>query len=192
MLYCYYESGLIKSHILMKQIVKLTILLCFLFLVSCSDDSSGVQDDPVFSVQIEKLDDGFAFQHGDNTTIFDIVSPSGISGATFTLKSGTMPRQIKVWLHLKGLEEFRLISAQEAVVVSVPSSGGLGSLSERRISTTSEQVISSFDPLWLDVEVVSSSQEIPLQDGYFEIIIPRAFLQGAGNSFEIQWIDFYR
>ena len=46
--------------------------------------------------------------------------------------------------------------------------------------------------LWLKIEIASDSQKIPVQDGYFEIVIPKEFIQQAGKSFEIQWIDFYR
>ena len=191
-LYYYYHFGPIYIHMLTKQIVLTTILLLPLFLISCSDKPAAAQDDPAFSVQLKNIDDGIVFQHNDNTTIIDIVSPVGISSATFTLKSGQMPRQIKVWLHLKGLEAFRLISEQVTVAASIPSGDGLSAQSQRKISGASEQPILRFDPLWLKVEIVSTSQEIPLNDGYFEIVIPRGFLEQTGNSFEIQWIDFFR
>ena len=176
----------------MKQFAALTILLLSFYLVSCSDNTSAVQDDPVFSVQVKNLSDGFAFQHNNKTTIFDIESPSGISSAKFTLKSGPMPRQIKVWLHLKGLEEFRLISDQVTLVASISSSGGLNAQSQRKIVGNSEKPIGPFDPLRLKLDIISSSQDIPLQDGYFEIVIPKGFLQQSSGSFEMQWIDFYR
>lgn len=176
----------------MKQIVTITILLLNLFLISCSEDTTAAQDNPGFSVELKNLGDGIAFQHNDDRTIIDIVSPLGIGGAKFTLRSGTMPRQINVWLHLKGLEEFRLISEQVTVAASIPSSEGMNAQGQRKIVGDSEEPILPFDPLRLELEIVSSSQEIPLQDGYFEIIIPKGFLQQSGGSFEIQWIDFYR
>jgi hypothetical protein len=176
----------------MKQIVTITTLLLHLFLISCSGSASDIQDDPVFSVELKNLGDGIAFQHSDDRTIIDIVSPSGIGNAKFTLRSGEMPRQINIWLHLKGLEGFRLISEQVTLAASIPTSGGLNDQSQMKITGDSEGPISPFDPLKLKLNIVSSSQEIPLQDGYFEIIIPNGFLQQSAGSFEIQWIDFFR
>ncbi len=183
----------IKSYIFMKQIVTITILLLNLFLVSCSSNTTATQEDsPGFSVELQNLGDGVAFQHRDDGTIIDIVSPSGIGSAKFTLRSGEMPRQINIWLHLEGLEAFRLISEQVTLAASIPTSGGLNDQSQMKITGDSEGPISPFDPLKLKLDIVSSSQEIPLQDGYFEIVVPGRFLQQSGNSFEIQWIDFFR
>lgn len=176
----------------MKQIVTITILLLNLLLISCSGSTTNVQDDPVFSVELKNLDDSIAFQHSDDRTIIDIVSPSGIGSAKFTLRSGEMPRQINIWLHLKGLEGFRLISEQVTLAASIPTSGGLNGQSQMKITGDSEGPISPFDPLKLKLDIISSSQEIPLQDGYFEIVVPGRFLEQSGNSFEIQWIDFFR
>lgn len=178
----------------MKQIVTTTILLLHLILVSCYSNPSGAaaQEEPVFSVEVKNPDDQIVLQQEDKTTIIDIESPLGIGQATFKLDSGEMPREIIARLHLKGLEEFRLISSPVAVFASVPSSDGLNAQIQTKTSGTSVLPMLPSDPLWLQVEIVSSSQAIPLQDGYFEVIIRQAFLIQAGNSFEIQWIDFFR
>ena len=49
-------------------------------------------------------------------------------------------------------------------------------------------------PLWMEIEIVSGQPEkkIPLEEGYFEIRLPKEFIRKAGRSFEIAWIDFYR
>lgn len=176
----------------MKQIVAITVLFLNLFLFSCSNNTDSVQDDPVFSAQLKNLDDSIAFQHKGDRTIIDIVSPSGISSVKFTLRSGKMPREIRIWLHTKGLEAFRLVSEEITLVASIPTSGGLNDQSQVKIVGDSEAPISAVDPLKLGLDIVSSSQEIPLQDGYFEIVIPGSFLQQAGDTFEVYWIDFFR
>ena len=33
---------------------------------------------------------------------------------------------------------------------------------------------------------------IPLMDGYFEMQLPRAFLEGNPKTITVSWIDFYR
>ena len=103
-----------------------------------------------------------------------------------------MPEQIVVQIHVKGLEEFRLISKQNIVSASVSSGDGLQAQSQRKSSGTSEQAIRASDAFWLNIKIVSDSQQIPLENGYFEINIPVEFIKQSGSSFEIHWIDFYR
>jgi hypothetical protein len=123
----------------------------------------------------------------------DVQSPTGIGAAAFQLESGVMPENIILRLHLQGLEELRLTSAKETVGASV-SSGDTPIIQERVISSGSESTILPNHPLWMSIDIVSEQPEpaIPLQEGYFEIALPVEFLQKAGNSFEIEWIDFYR
>jgi hypothetical protein len=46
----------------------------------------------------------------------------------------------------------------------------------------------------MEIEIVSEQTEkqIPLEAGFFEVTVPQQFLRSAGNTFEIEWIDFYR
>ena len=178
----------------MKQIVVYTILLIHLFLISCSNQPANAQSkgEPVFSVTAKNSDDEIIVQAKENTAVIEIRSPSGIGSAFFKLESGDMPEQIIAQLHLKAMEEFRLISKQTILAASVPSREGIQAQSQRKISGNSEQVIRSSDPLWLNIKVVPDSQQIPLEDGYIEIILPKAFIQESGGSFEIHWIDFFR
>ena len=178
---------------MMKQLVAHTILFS-IFLTACASQpvNAQAQTEPVFSAAAKNPDDQIAFQHKDNTTTIEIHSPLGIGSAKFKLESGAMPEAIILQLHLKGLENFRLISAQHSVSASVSSGEGFKAQSQRKISGNSEQVMLAFDALWLDIEIKSSSPKVPLTEGYFEIVFPKEFVQETGNSFEIQWIDFYR
>ena len=177
----------------MKGFVVHTIVFG-LMLTACTGRSAGAQaqEGPVFSVELKNSDDQISIRYEQNAAVIEITSPSGIGSATFVLESGEMPEQIITQLHLKGLEEFRLISSDKSILsVSIPGAG-IQAQSQRKISENSEQALQSSDPLWLDIEIVSDSRKIPLQDGYFEIIFPKKFIQGAGDFFELQWIDFYR
>jgi hypothetical protein len=178
----------------MKQIVVYTILLVNVFLVSCSSLAANAQsqEEPVFSIRVKNSDDQVSAQYKDNTTIVEIRSPSGIGSTAFTLESGQMPEEIVARLHLKGLEELKLISDQAIVVASIPGSGGLQTQSQRKVTGNTEQALRSSDALWLEIEIVSDSKEIPLEAGYFEIVFPKEFIERSRGLFEIQWIDFFR
>lgn len=173
-------------------VVYTSLLMCLLF-ASCASLRGDAQDaKPEFRVCIKKQDDKVSVLAEDSRTIMDVYSESGIGSAGFELISGSMPKNIILRLHLQGLEEFRLISSQTIVAVSISSSGVLNTNHQRVISSNLEYPILSVHPLWLNIKIVSDSAKIPLEGGYFEITLPAEFLQEAGTSFEIQWIDFYR
>jgi hypothetical protein len=177
----------------MKYFVVHTILLSF-SLMSCASQPANAQsgDGPVFSVTAKNQNDQINVQYVDGVTVIDVQSPSGIGSAKVDLESGSMPENMLLQLRIKGLEEFRLISHQ-AVVASGPSSGSFSIHDQRVNSSGSEYSITPIDPLWMKIEIISDqAKKIPLEEGYFEITVPKEFLQNAGSSFEIQWIDFYR
>ena len=163
--------------------------------MSCASQPANAQsgDEPVFNVTTKNQNDKVNFQYVDDTAIVDIQSPTGIGSAKLDLESGDMPEDMLLRLHLQGLEEIRLISDQAVIVASGSSSGSFAVNDQRVNSSGSEYSITPIDPLWMKIEIISGqAKKIPLKSGYFEITVPRAFLQNAGNFFEIQWIDFYR
>lgn len=169
------------------------VLWSFL-LVSCAGLPVRAQGgEPQFTVTTKNSDDHVNIQHQNGVAFVDILSPTGIGAAAFELKSGVMPGKIVLRLHLQGLEEFRLTSSDESVEASV-SSGDAPSIQQRIISAGSETPILPVHPFWMIIDVVAEQAEpaIPLEAGYFEITLPQEFLEKAGDSFEIEWIDFYR
>ena len=163
--------------------------------MSCASQPANAQsgDGPVFSITAKNQTDQVNFQYVDRTAIVDIQSPTGIGSAKLELESGGMPENMLLRLQLQGLEEIRLISKQAVIVASGSSSGSFNINDQRVISSGSEYSITPIDPLWMKIQVISDqAKKIPLESGYFEITVPREFLQNARSSFEIQWIDFYR
>jgi len=164
--------------------------------MSCANQPANAQsgDEPVFSITAKNQDDQINVQYVNGVTVIDLQSPTGIGSAKFELVSGEMPENITLRLHLKGLEEFRLISNQATIAASASSNGAFGVNDQRVISSGSEYSIMPTDPLWMKIEIVSdqTTKKIPLEEGYFEITVPKEFLRNASSSFEIHWIDFYR
>ena len=179
----------------MKILIVHTILLN-LFLVSCASQPANAQsgDRPVFSFSLKNQDDQIEIQHENGVTTIDILSPRGIGSAQLKLESGSMPERTVLRLYFKGLEEVRLISDQATIAASASSSDVFNVTDQRVRSLGNEYSLTPIDPLWMKIEIVSdhSDKNIPLEDGYFEIAVPKEFIRSAGNSFEIQWIDFYR
>ena len=51
-------------------------------------------------------------------------------------------------------------------------------------------------PFWTVSRIVGGdgkpAKELPLKDGYFEVVLPRAFFEGSPKAITLNWIDFYR
>lgn len=148
----------------------------------------------MFTVTTKNPDDQIDIKNEKVITTVDVYSPTGIGSAQFALESGSMPERMVLRLHLKGLEELRLVSDQTTIAASASSSNLFRVSDQRVISSGNEYSITPIDPLWMQIEIVSGQaiETIPLKDGYFEITISNEFIQNSGDSFEIQWIDFYR
>ena len=177
----------------MKYLPVHTSLLICLFLISCASQNVNAQDSkPEFRVTAKNVDDRITVLDEDSQTVIEIHSDFGIGSASFELVSGSMPDTLLLRLHLKGLEDFQLISSQSTVAASISSGQVFNINSQRVIESNAGYPILSIHPLWLKIEIVSENREIPLKEGYFEITLPREFIRKAGNSLEVQWIDFYR
>lgn len=177
----------------MKQPYLKIILISFL-LSSCASLPAGAQSgEPFFQVTVGNLDDQIKILTQDDQTVIDISSPSGIGSATLELESGTMPEEMILRLHLRGLEQLRLTSPQTSLEASVSNSNP-ADVQQRILAASSDSPLSPDHPLWMQVKIVSEQAEktIPLEEGYFEVSVPTEFLRKAGNSFEVQWTDFFR
>ena len=177
----------------MKRSYLQTILLSF-FLISCAGQAANAQSgEPGFTVTTKNEGDKVDLQYENGITFIDVYSSSGIGSAEFKLKSGTMPEQMVLRLHLKGLEEFRLTSAQTSIAASVSNSDP-SEVHQRIVAASNATPLLPGQPLWMEIKIVSEQavKTPPLEEGYFEITVPKEFLRKAGTSFEIAWIDFYR
>ncbi len=51
-------------------------------------------------------------------------------------------------------------------------------------------------PYWMEIRMFSDDgkpvRTIPLDDGYFEVQLPKALFENNPKSITISWIDFYR
>jgi hypothetical protein len=168
-----------------------TILLSLL-LVSCASAPANAQPaEPAFTVITKNPDDQVDIQFENGRALIDIQSPTGIGSAALELESGSMPGSMTLRLHLKGLEEFRLTSAQDRISASISSREV--SSNETILSSGTESPLQPGHPLWMEIEIISETgTKIPLEEGYFEVTVPPDFLQNVGRTFQIEWVDFYR
>lgn len=190
--------GLDRRAILFLMKSKNTILTFFtsvLFLAACTLQPELPGDSTSeLSVTSSKPGDTITITSEEGITIIEVDSPSGIGSAQFELVSGTLPQKMVARLHLKGLEEFRLLYADTVIVASASSGSVFNSSNQKILISGKEQPILPGQSLWMKIRIVSdqTSQDIPLEQGYFEITFPQDFIEKAVSSFEIQWVDFFR
>lgn len=166
-----------------------------IFLAACTvkpDRSNWAKPD--FKITSSNQEDVISVTSEESISIIDINSRSGVGSAHFELVSGILPEKIIARLHLKGLEEFRLSYDETMINASISSSSAFNVPSQYILLSNNEYPILPGHPLWLKTEIVSDQtiKNIPLEEGYFEITFPKESNKKIGNSFEIQWVDFYR
>ena len=127
--------------------------------------------------------------------VIDIASRTGIGRAVMERLGPGWPKKVLLRLHLRGLESFRLQAGQWGVEASVMSYPPY----KTRVRVHVPEPIPPLDPkspYWVEVRMVDSegkpASKIPLDGGYFELIIPSAFLEKSPPKWELHWIDFYR
>jgi hypothetical protein len=166
---------------------QIPVLFIGFLLASCAGgpvDAGAQSAQPEFIVITKNPEDRVDIQVENGAAQIDIHSPTGIGAASFELESGTMPEDIRLRLHLKGLEGFRLTSARDQLSASV-SGEAANADTQAILSSGAETSLSPGDPLWIEIAIVS-------EEGYFAVTVPQEFIRNAGNLFEIKWIDFYR
>jgi len=136
----------------------------------------------MFEIISAKPDDRIEYAAQDGGIVFDIYSPSGISSARVKQTAGETPKQITLNFHLRGLEHLKFSFADQSVEIEIPSHG---------VPTPHESVPPD-NPLYMPVKIVSQGDAYPIENGYIQVQLPRAFYDSGAREFTIEWIDFYR
>jgi hypothetical protein len=98
-------------------------------------------------------------------------------------------------LHLKVLESLVLSSGKVKLSASVSSQEEKPRVRLWK-DDKEDEPLDQKSPLWMDIRLIGAdgkpAQKLPLKDGWFEMTLPKALLEGNPPSLSVQWIDFYR
>lgn len=131
-----------------------------------------------FTISTRKKEDTVEVQADKGKTTFVVKSPTGIGQAVIERKEEAWPKAVTLRLHLKGLESFQVSNGKVTLNVAV-SAGKV-----RRWKDGKEDAeLDKNSPFWTDIIA---------KDGYFEMTLPKPFLEGNPKSITLKWIDFYR
>lgn len=151
-------------------------------------------DENRLKVKAEGEGNSLTLKAEGEAVIVDVHSRSGIGSATVEHVSGPLPEKIVVRLHLKGLEEFRLSYDRTVITARVSSSDGRNIVQSVDPPGGDERPIAPDSPFRMEVKIASDqvAPRIPLEQGSFEITLPKDVLGKGRRSFSIRWVDFYR
>ena len=131
---------------------------------------------------------------GDHAT-FLIHGGRGIGRATIQVGDKKFPATVTLRCQLKGLENLVLTKGELKLSATVSSTGDHVRALTLSRAGKEQAALTKESPFWMTIRIFDSEHKeidtLPNQDGYFEMIIPQAFLQGEA-SLEIEWVDFYR
>lgn len=155
------------------------------------DTEATTKKTTTIDIKTKKPADQVKMKIENDTATLDVLSQSGIGGATVTLAKGKWPTTVVLRLHLSGLESFAVSNGKIKLTGSVLSHSGntkrlylteIGKEEERKSGTEIKVLDAAGKPV----------KGLPDKGGYFEIVLPKALLEGDSKSLEFAWIDFYR
>jgi hypothetical protein len=124
-------------------------------------------------------------RQSEGTFVVTIHSTRGVGQASAAWWGSAPPHPLYFYLHLGGLEQFRLHWIDQLVTVSV-NALDQSVIQSFQIRHQSEGTIAAGSPYWMDVTMPT-----PATPGY-TLKAPAAFIAAAPKFWGIAWIDFYR
>ena len=173
-------------------------LLALLALLAGCQTPTVTQRDPVIEIVLEKSNDTALVEYRPGLAILTVRSASGIGGLRAGLAEGAWPDEVRVRLHLSGLERLELGYGPYLLATGVSSTSDPApapTLYTRGEDDRVTETAATTEPYQMPIELHSKTQDppaIPLQDGYFEISLPPHFFSSSEPGFTLQWVDFYR
>lgn len=146
-----------------------------------------------FKITTQKREDTVDSRAEVALVTFSVKCPSGIGQATIEKTEKAWPAKVVLRLHLTGLEFLQLSNGQTKLLAGI-------SVAERKprlwIDGQENTPLDEKSPLWMPIRAVGAdgktTQGYPLKNGYFEMTLPKAFVEKNPPSLDIHWIDFYR
>jgi hypothetical protein len=164
-------------------------------LVSLSSFAVAGNKPTKFKITTKRTDDSVEVQAEKDRTVFVVKSPFGITQAVIEREDDSWPEAVVLRLHLKGLESFRASNGKVKLDASVSVQEGKPRVRLWK-DGKEDAPLDEKSPFRMEIRILSNdgkpAREIPLKDGYFEMILPRAFFEGNPKSITLNWIDFYR
>jgi hypothetical protein len=151
------------------------------------------EDDLAFRITTRRSNDKVEIHADGGKATFSVQSPFGISQAVIERCDSNWPDRVTLNLHLKGLESFKVTNGAVTIEAAVSSQDG----KVRQWKDGKEDSLMNADhPYWIEIRRIGNDGKLmkspPLNDGYFELRLPKAIFECNPTSITASWIDFYR
>ena len=164
-----------------------------LLILSVVVTTATTNDTAPFKITTKQDNDKVVVKAEKDKVVISIQSPFGISQAVIERMEAKWPDTVVLRLHLKGLENFQVANDKMKLEASVSSQDSKVRLWKNGKEASPLDVKS---PYWMEIRMIGSDRKpanaIPLRDGYFEMELPKVFLEDNSKSITANWIDFYR
>ena len=175
--------------------VLLAALAAFSLYTQAEDRATPGTPPAEFKITTKRADDAIAVRSDKGRTVVAVESPFGISQAVLERLGDTWPEVVVLRLRLKGLEGFRASNGTVTLDAAVSIQKG-----EKKVRLwkdgKEDAPLDEGSPFWMNIRILGGdgrpAQELPLEGGYFEMTLPRAFFEDNPKSITLSWIDFYR
>ena len=163
--------------------------------VSSFGCTTPADESPPLKITTKRDNDRVEITAENDSTVLLVHSPFGISQALIERTGRKWPDVVMLRLHLRGLESLEISNGE--ITLRAAASSQDGEQPVRLWKDGQEEVpLDSQSPYWMEVEMIGVDGQlttvVPLKDGYFEIVLPKALFEGNPKSVTINWIDFYR
>ena len=163
------------------------IVAAIILSVGCA----SAADESPFKITTKRDNDNVEVRVEKDKTVISVRSPCGISQADIEQTNGKWPDTVILRLNLKGLENFKVTNGKITLEAAVSSQD-----SRQWKDGKEDSPLDSKSPYWMEIRAVgmdgNPTTTIPLNDGHFEMQLPKALLEGNPKSITLNWIDFYR
>lgn len=150
-------------------------------------------DESPFKITTKRGDDKIEVTARNDKAVISVHSPVGISQAVIERSDEQWPDTVILRLHLKGLEGLKISNGKITHEAAVSSQDGTVRLWE---NDKENSPLDSLSQYWTEIRLIGKdgkpTKGAPSDDGYFEMQLPGALLEGNPKSITINWIDFYR
>jgi len=173
---------------------QLPLRMCLILLLMAAEIGAFESSAPL-TIKAKRETDQVEVQVQESRVVISIVSPSGISQASIKRTGDKWPESLWLRLHLTGLERLQVLNGK--LKLSAAVSQVQGKIQIRNwCDDKEEQTLNDCSPLWLNMRMIGSegkpAANLPLKNGYFELLLPKGFFAENPESIQIDWIDFYR
>ncbi len=150
-------------------------------------------DESPFKITTKRHDDTIEVTARNDKAVISVRSLFGISQAVIERSDEQWPDTVILRLHLTGLENLKISDGMITLEAAVSSQDSTMRLWE---GGKEDSPLDSKSQYWMEIRLIGKdgkpTKGMPLDDGYFEMQLPRALFEGNPKSITIAWIDFYR